>query len=149
MGGVRRHDVTIRLVGEDALDVCLAIRRVVFTEGQGVPEELEVDGLDGAALHFVAEREGMAIGTARLRLLHGEAKAERVAVLEGQRRGGVGRALMRALEREAARRGAACVVLHAQEASIPFYKRLGYRAEGEPFTEAGIPHRRMQRTVSG
>jgi predicted GNAT family N-acyltransferase len=144
-----RYDVTIRLVGQDALDVCLAIRRVVFIEGQGVPEEIEVDGLDGAALHFVAERQGMAIGTARLRLLHGEAKAERVAVLEGQRRGGVGRALMRALEREAARRGASLVLLHAQEESIPFYERLGYCVEGERFYEAGIPHRRMQRQVSG
>jgi len=35
------------------------------------------------------------------------------------------------------------MVLHAREAAIPFYLRLGYELEGEPFTEVGIPHRRM------
>ena len=81
--------------------------------------------------------------TARLRFVEGTAKAERVAVLDEHRRKGVGAALMNALEEEASRRGSATVVLHAQEASIPFYESLGYRADGERFFEAGIPHRRM------
>ena len=90
---------------------------------------------------------GRAVGTARLREVGGAAKAERVAVLEDARGRGVGRALMLALEAEADRMHATQVVLSAQEASIPFYSRLGYVPVGEPYDEAGIRHRRMCKSL--
>ena len=125
------------------LPVCLRIRRRVFIEGQGVPEEIEVDGRDGGCDHFLVEYAGSAVGTARMRELDGRVKVERVAVLESERGRGLGRALMRAVERCARERGFKEVVLSAQTAVIPFYIDLGYLEQGETFYEADIPHKKM------
>jgi predicted GNAT family N-acyltransferase len=50
-------------------------------------------------------------------------------------------------EKRAGELGAAKMILHARESAIPFYLRLGYRVEGEPFVEVGIPHRAMVRDL--
>lgn len=139
-----RHDeVQVRLARENDRGTCLAIRRRVFIDEQGVPESAELDGLDREAVSWIARLGDQPIGTARARILAGSAKAERVAVLPEYRRRGVGEALMLALERWAFEEGLGRVALNAQEAAVPFYKRLGYAIRGEPFEEAGIPHRAM------
>lgn len=89
------------------------------------------------------------MGAARLRVSGNAPSAERVAVLPEHRRGGVGRELMQALQAEAASRGFGELVLNAQESAVAFYERLGYRCEGEPFEEAGIPHRVMRKRLRG
>lgn len=141
---------TIRSSHGEAPAEARAIRRQVFVEEQGVGSDEEWDEHDAAGaatLHFVAFEAGRAVGCARLRA-HGEAaKVERVAVLPALRRLGLGRALMEAAEHAAAERGQARLVLHAQVAVIPFYERLGWRAHGPEFDEAGIPHRRMEKDV--
>lgn len=137
--------VTVRMTGD--LEPCLWLRKVVFVEEQGVPLEEELDDLDAECTHFLAEAAGEPVGTARLRLVDGKAKAQRVAVLAAWRGAGVGRALMAALEGEARRQGAREVVLAAQTSAIPFYERLGYAAWGDEFMDAGIPHRWMRRAL--
>lgn len=143
-GAVQPEDAPAR--AED-FDHCLAIRTRVFVEGQGVSMGEEMDGLDAGCTHFLVRIGGEPAGTARLRRAGGDAKAERVAVLQSHRRAGVGRAVMEALEREARRLGHSAVLLHAQTRVIPFYERLGYRAFGAEFEEAGISHRRMSRRL--
>jgi predicted GNAT family N-acyltransferase len=137
--------LSVGRAGEPDLEPCRRVRHEVFVLGQGVPPELEVDGLDPACAHFVARLGARVIGTARLRDVDGSAKAERVAVLEAERGAGAGRALMAELEAEARARGYPCVVLSAQEPVIAFYELLGYRIESERFFEAGIPHRKMRK----
>jgi predicted GNAT family N-acyltransferase len=125
------------------------IRRRVFVEEQGVAADEEWDEHDApgaGTLHFVAYQAGRPIGCARLRAHGDAAKVERVAVLPEERRLGLGRALMEAAERAAHERGHARLLLHAQVAVIPFYERLGWRAFGPEFDEAGIPHRKMEKT---
>ena len=130
----------------DELPDCLAVRRVVFVEEQGVEEALEVDGLDEACAHVVAWAGDACVGTARLRITEGgAAKVERVAVLASARGTGLGHRLMDAIEAEARRRGLAEVVLNAQAAVIGFYAARGYVAEGPRFDEAGIEHQKMRR----
>ncbi|MDX6353446.1 MAG: hypothetical protein QOF98_349 [Streptomyces sp.] len=128
-----------------------AVRHEVFVVEQGVPAELEWDGKDGRAAHVLAE----GAGAGRL-LLGADAAAKnggdpdtavlgRLAVLRSARGGGVGAALVRALEDEARRRGLRGVYLEAQVHAIAFYERLGYTAYGPQFPDAGIPHRAMRR----
>lgn len=131
------------LVGLENLPTCLGIRRIVFVQGQDVPEDLEVDGLDEGCVHALVRLDGDPVGTARMREVDGVAKVERVAVLAERRGLGLGRALMDVLEAEAVRQGLPRAKLHAQTAVIPFYERLGYTAYGEVFMDAGIPHRAM------
>jgi predicted GNAT family N-acyltransferase len=47
----------------------------------------------------------------------------------------------------ARRRGIGRAVLHAQLTAEGFYLSNGYRARGEPFEEAGIMHRLMDRPL--
>ena len=72
-----------------------SIRRAVFCVEQGVSESEEIDGKDDQCRQFLAFTSGIAIGTARTRLLaSGDTKIERVAVLKPHRRSGIGRELM-------------------------------------------------------
>ena len=123
----------------------LAIRRTVFIDGQDVPEDLEVDGLDSECTHFLVTVDGVPVGTARLREVSGAGKVERVAVLPEYRGRGLGRDLMHAMHAEAARRDLPRLKLNAQQAVVGFYSDLGYDLVGEPFVEAGIPHQAMRR----
>ena len=139
----------VRRARPDELERCLAIRREVFVEEQGVPIDEEMDAHDAGCVHFLAFDAGDAVGTARLRETEGgRVKAERVAVRRSVRRSGIGRALMRALEDEARVRDAGELLLNAQAPVVAFYECLGYRAEGPEFLEAGIPHRAMRKPLT-
>jgi len=125
------------------------IRRRVFVEEQGVDPREEWDAHDdagAATLHFVTWQGDRALGCARLRSLGDSAKIERVAVLREHRAHGLGRTLMQAAETAAWRRGHARLAIHAQRVVVPFYARLGWRAVGPEFVEAGIAHRKMEKT---
>ena len=142
----------VRLIEEPwDMTSALQVREVVFIQGQGVPRELEVDGLDPQCTHFLAEvlqdERWVPVGTARLHQVGEAAKAERVAVLDAWRGYGLGAALMEALEAAARERGFAEVILNAQVQVVPFYEHLGYEAEGPEFDEAGILHRAMRRRL--
>lgn len=141
---------TVRVASNGELEACLAIRREVFVVGQNVPEELEVDGLDPEAVHFIALHGERAAATARMRLTSNRvAKAERVAVRAPFRGRGLGARIMDVLEAEAGRRGRSEVVLWAQVQVMGFYANRGYRAFGPHFMDAGIPHREMRLTLPG
>jgi len=135
---------------EGATDMAdaFAIRREVFCVEQGVPEHEEMDGLDGGSRHYLVRRDGLPVGTARVRELGGRIhKIERVAVRRPDRRAGLGRALMLRLIEDIARAGGSRVVLNAQLEVQEFYGGLGFTAEGGIFEEAGIPHIKMSRAL--
>ena len=138
---------TIRPVYWQASQAMLrAIRTTVFIEEQGVPQELEWDGLDEHAYHVIAfAADGTPIGTGRL-LQDGH--IGRVAVLKEWRRKGVGRALLEMLLVVANKMGYEEVKLHAQTRVLEFYLRGGFVAQGKEFMEAGIPHTAMTRTTA-
>jgi predicted GNAT family N-acyltransferase len=132
----------------DRIAECHAVRRRVFVDEQAVRVAEELDGLDPGCAHFLALLDERPVGTARLRASDlGTAKAERVAVLADARRAGVGSAIMGALEAAARRKGHREVVLGAQLRAIAFYESLGYRAFGEEYEDARIPHRWMRKPL--
>jgi predicted GNAT family N-acyltransferase len=140
-----------------AYQTCVEIRRKVFIDGQAVPVEIEFDGLDRDSQHFLAlcdhddHDDGaapVALGTARMRIVNGIAKAERVAVLEQARGSGIGREIMESIESHAREQGLESVHLNAQLQAAGFYQKLGYLAEGDVFIEAGIAHRSMTKRLA-
>lgn len=124
--------------------LCQRLRRIVFIEEQGVSEADEVDGLDATAIHLLAQRDGMPVGTARL-LVSGETgKIGRVCVLPAARGTGLGAALVRAaVEEFRAMPGITRIKLGAQTHALGFYAALGFAATGPEYVDAGIPHRDM------
>jgi predicted GNAT family N-acyltransferase len=126
--------------------VLRAIRTKVFVEEQGVPPDLEWDGLDEHAYHVVAYTpDGTPIGTGRL-LQDGH--IGRLAVLMEWRRRGVGRAILDMLLVIANKMGYDVVKLHAQTRVLEFYVGRGFLKEGKEFMEAGIPHIAMTRSTA-
>lgn len=125
-----------------------AIRRRVFQDEQGVPAEEEFDADDDRAIHVLATIGGEPVGTGRLVFHPTYAKIGRMAVLKQHRRCGVGRALMEALISAAAEHHCTHLVLHAQVQAMPFYNALSFHVVGDEFEEAGIPHRRMERSFT-
>jgi len=135
----------------DQMRQALEVRRRVFIEEQQVPEDLEIDQHDAypervtSAVHVLVLRDGAPVATGRLLLDHemGPVHIGRVAVLAEHRRGGYGRAVMKALHALARDRGIRDITLSAQIHAIGFYERLGYVVHGEVFLDAGIEHRWM------
>ncbi|HEX4621979.1 MAG TPA: GNAT family N-acetyltransferase, partial [Myxococcaceae bacterium] len=95
------------------------------------------------------------IGTGRLVMLVAPppdeigrlAQIGRMAVLQANRKQGVGSVLLRALENEARKREVIGVLLHAQLIALEFYKRHDYQPVGAVFEEAGMPHLQMQKKL--
>lgn len=141
-----------RVEDDDELADALSVRRAVFIDEQGVPEDRELDGKDDEAIHFVAYDGGEPIGAARLRAYPDEdpkntAKVERVAVKADRRGEGIGKALMTAVEDAAVADGYEAIMLHAQLPVVSFYRQLGYETRGEEFEDAGIRHREMRKRL--
>ena len=139
---MRRVSVQVARISPAELEAARAIRRAVFVDEQRVPAELELDGLDGEAEHFLARLGERPVGTARARRTAQGWKLERVAVLGGERGSGVGMALVRHVLEHAP--ADAVVYVHAQESALGFWLRAGFVAEGPSFEEAGLVHRWMR-----
>ena len=125
-----------------------AVRRHVFIEEQHVPEELELDEDDQDAVHALALMDDRAVGCGRF-VAHDavEVKIGRMAVLAEVRGTGIGRAILEFLMNEARGRGFSRAVLHAQLSAEGFYLKQGFLSVGLVFEEAGIPHRKMERSL--
>ena len=139
-----------RFDGETAFPDAYEVRRDVFIEEQDVDEEIEMDGNDDEATHFVVydTETDRPVGTARIRYIDDEtAKAERVAVRSSYRGEGLGRRLMELLEGEARDQGRSRISLHAQTAVEGFYRTLGYETVSDEFVEANIPHVEMEKEL--
>lgn len=122
-------------------DALRAIRGRVFIDEQGVPQEIEWDGLDDAAHHFMAINEaGQRIGCGRLLP---DGRIGRMAVLAEYRNHGIGRQILDAVLDKAHTLGFTRVTLHAQKDALSFYHRAGFLDEGAEFVEAGIVHQAM------
>ena len=144
-----RNPVHVRIVTrQEERAQAFDVRRDVFQHEQGVPAEEEFDADDDRAVHVLADIDGEPVGTGRLVFHPAYAKIGRMAVLKHHRRGGVGRALMDALITVALEHHCTRLVLHAQVQAIPFYDALGFHTVGDEFEEAGIPHRRMERSFT-
>jgi len=137
-----------REAGSDMLDACLALRRTVFCDEQGVSEGLEFDGCDAEALHLACLLDDHVVGTLRLVCQGDQARLGRMAVRADCRRAGIGRRLVQAASDLLVERGCTRIVLHAQVRALGFYEALGFRARGERFTEAAIEHVFMDRDLA-
>jgi predicted GNAT family N-acyltransferase len=149
-------------IGTPLWHAALSLRMDVFVVEQNVPIELERDDADDDARtrHLVIAAPDRATAAATVRWviepvgfagidpeLGAPVHLQRLAVARTWRGQGLGAALVDAVEQEAAAIGALAVYLAAQREAVAFYDRLGYRAYGEPFPEAGIEHRHMVRVL--
>ena len=130
----------------EARAACFDVRAAVFIVEQGVPASEEWDGLDEVCTHFLAGDAETTAGCARLASMAETAKVQRVAVMPAYRGTGLGARIVRAVLDHAREAGFRDVTLDSQVQAIGFYEKLGFRAHGPEFLDAGIPHRAMALT---
>ena len=126
-------------------DVLKAIRQRVFIDEQGVPEALEWDLDDAAAVHFIARDGKRPIGCARL-LANGH--FGRMAVIPEYRGHKVGTLLLRAVESCYQREFRGRILkANVQTQAFGFYHNNGFIPEAAFNLDAGIPHISMNKVL--
>jgi predicted GNAT family N-acyltransferase len=109
------------------LEQALTLRNEIFVQEQGIPAELDDDGLDDRAEHVLVLIDGRPVATGRLVVgKDGAGVLARIAVRSEIRGQGLGKLVVRELERIARERGARTLTLHPHSYLERFYSDLGY-----------------------
>ncbi len=119
----------------------LQIRTIVFVQEQKVPKNLEYDGLDGQAKHFLLFFNDKPIATSRYRITNEGYKLERFAVLKEYRGKHFGKKLLEYILNYVPDK--TNVYFNSQVSAVDFYERNGFVTVGQVFYEADIKHYKM------
>lgn len=125
------------------------IRTLVFMMEQQVSPDIEIDELDGDAIHFLLyDDSGKACACCRLVYVDQHHKIGRLAVLKEERHKGYASVLLQTAENYARTQGIERIYLNAQTSAQPLYEKAGYLAFGEVFDEANIEHIAMKKHLN-
>jgi ribosomal protein S18 acetylase RimI-like enzyme len=133
----------LRWIVKDAAEraATLELRRAVLRRPLGLDFTEEQLAREGLQSHLGAFEGSRLLGCLLLQDMDEAAgQIRQVAVVEEARGLGVGRLLMLEAEAEARRRGLKRVKLHARDSAVPFYRKLGFRADGAWYDALGITH---------
>jgi predicted GNAT family N-acyltransferase len=136
-----------RVRDQHEMEAGLRLRHDVFCVEQGVPEHEELDGRDHDGIHLAAVDGTQLLGICRVLMIGSTAQFSRLAVQPHARRRGIATALLEAADAEARAAGGRRMVLHAQTYAQRLYELAGYRTRGRVFTEAGIEHVAMEKSL--
>ena len=120
------------------------IREKVFIEEQKVTPQLEWDGRDEEAIHFLAYQDEKAIGCARAFVIENLMQLGRMAVLKEYRNKGIGGTLIEKAVVTAKLNQLSAINISAQCHAIDFYKKFGFEVISNIYLDADIPHRDMK-----
>jgi GNAT superfamily N-acetyltransferase len=123
----------------------LELRFRVLRQPLGMPRATIGFAGEENAVHLIAVDEGALVGCVLFDFASGRLRA--MAVEPSLQGTGIGAQLVTGLEAELKKLGVQTISLHARGTAIGFYEKLGYAVEGAPFTEVGIPHRNMVKTL--
>jgi predicted GNAT family N-acyltransferase len=127
----------------DGLSQLKNIREKVFIQEQKVTPQLEWDGMDEKAIHFLVFNDKAAIGCARAIVIKDHMQLGRMAVLKEYRGQGVGGALIEKAMTIAKLNQLSAIYISAQCHAIDFYKKFGFEVTSDIYLDAEIPHRDM------
>lgn len=117
------------------------IRTKVFIEEQDVTPEIEYE-FEEEGNYYLLFVDGKPIATARWRETDQGIKLERFALLKEYRNQGLGTILLNEVLQDVKKLNKS-IYLHSQVKAINYYKRAGFKEEGEHFWEAEIEHVKM------
>lgn len=136
--------------GTPLYDQMVALRSEVLRAPLGLEfssEELKEEKND--ILIACTEDEDEILGCCILSVIYPETlRLRQMAVYNKEQGKGIGESIMRFAETLARDKGYKKITMHARDAALGFYSRLGYKVVGEPFTEVGLPHHMMEKVIS-
>jgi predicted GNAT family N-acyltransferase len=127
----------------DGLSQLKNIREKVFIQEQKVTPQLEWDGMDEKAIHFLVFNDKAAIGCARAIVIKDHMQLGRMAVLKEYRSQGIGSALIEKAMTTAKLNQLSAIYISAQCHAIDFYKKFGFEVTSDIYLDAEILHRDM------
>ena len=136
---------------ESEFETYYALRWRILRAPWNQPPGSEKDEFDGEAIHLAAwDDAGRLVGVGRLHRVVGNCGQIRyMAVDPEQRSHGVGRAILRQLERHATESGIQEIKLNSRQDAVPFYEKNGYQVLRSTHTLFGaIPHFEMWKRLS-
>jgi predicted GNAT family N-acyltransferase len=137
------------LYGGPQFEQARALRERVLRRPLGIPLRTEDVDDDENQHTLVALLGAQVIACLMLKRIDAATmKLRQMAVDPEFQRSGVGSALVRYAEDWARSEGIATIVMDARAAVTAFYENLGYAPEGEPFTQVGIPHWKMRKSLA-
>ena len=116
------------------------IREKVFIQEQKVTPELEWDGMDEKAIHFLVFKDEKAIGCARAIVIKSQMQLGRMAVLKEYRGQGAGSTLIDKAIVTAKLKQLSGIHISAQCNAINFYVKFGFEVMGDTYLDAEILH---------
>ena len=120
------------------------IREKVFIEEQKVTPQLEWDGMDEEAIHFLVYKDEKAIGCARALVIENHMQLGRMAILKEYRGEGIGSNLIEKAMTTAKLNQLSLIDISAQCYAIDFYKKFGFKVTSDIYLDAEILHRDMK-----
>lgn len=137
--------IKARIVDYDEyFDQIRSVRDDVFSKEQGVPQEIEVDGLDSTAIHSIVFDEDIEIGTGRML---SDGHIGRIAVKKQYRGKGIGKMIVQSLIDEAINMQFPEVWLSSQYHAKGFYEKIGFIEIDGIYQEANIDHIKMKKRL--
>ena len=128
----------------DEYELLTMIREKVFIEEQEVTSQLEWDGMDKDAIHFLAFKDKKGVGCARAFVIQNRMQLGRMAVLREYRGEGIGSALIETAMTLAKLNQLSGIYISARCHAIDFYKKFGFEVTSDIYLDAEIPHRDMK-----
>jgi N-acetylglutamate synthase-like GNAT family acetyltransferase len=114
----------------------------------GLPPESELVSQDKECMHLIAIEKKKIIGCVCFFPSNAdEGEIFQMAVSEEYRGKGFGRKLIHALEKALSEKGIKQLFLYAWEETEGFYKKMGYRPEGEQVKRNGVNCRLMKKKL--
>ena len=107
------------------------------------------DDYEDSSFHLIGVKKEHIVGCGRLHFNNpNEAQIRYMAVDEKYQRNGVGKEVIRLLEKEAKRQNAKKIILNARDHVLDFYKKFGYIAVKKyDSSNTGIPHTTMEKII--
>lgn len=126
-----------------------ALREEVLRQPIGLSLRDEDLSAEASELIVISLHEDEAVtGCVMMRhISNDEVKLRQMAVAPAYQGQGIGMALLHVAQDVAEERGYKTITLHARETAVPFYQRAGYVVQGDVFTEVGIPHLFMKKSI--
>jgi ribosomal protein S18 acetylase RimI-like enzyme len=142
-----RTGIASELFGSLGWQEMVALRHRVLRAPLGLTFSEEQLSAEAGQIHLALRQDDVLAGTLLLMPpdRNDEGRLRQMAIRPDLARRGLGTLLVRYGEGQLQLLGATSARLAARENAVGFYTRLGYVAEGTPFTEVTLPHRLMRK----
>ena len=109
------------------------IRKAVFTEEYGIPEDVELDDDDIMAMHVILDYENEKVGTGRMKFDGETFILDKMAVLKEHRNNGYGEFIVRMLLDKVFLANGKEIFTDATKDTVEFFKKIGFVEIGDEY----------------